>query len=446
MLLPLLTACEMKKDLFGGGVKEEAPSYDNLGLLDIEIQAEREAELRADGSVSVEESNTLKPDEFAIEIADSTGQVVKSFPSLAAMKEAGELLLPVGTYSVHAAYGSDVNAGFNSPYYAGDTELTITKDVTSNASVKCTMKNSRIQLQYSDDFKSTFQQWKVTLDDGSDTALYFTDQDSDEDIYWAFDEGVSQVRVNIQATTNDGNVVRDSRTFTKSMVTEGYGDVNSEDFTGGDALVLDFKPAAPSTPTTSQVTGINVSLFITFSEYKEQIQIPVSDKEIEQPSTPPSQPEGPSTPTTPEVAAPTISLPADFTYAISGNPAKPASADAVLNTPAGLKSALVKIETNNAAFTTTLQDAAFDQAGALLTGAELIGNQAMQNLFDSIGLKEADGTPKKTPVAGVTTYTFPIAAFFTFLDLFTGTHKFHLTLTDSNNQQVTKTLTVTITE
>ena len=89
MLLPLLTACEMKKDLFGGGVKEEAPSYDNLGLLDIEIQAEREAELRADGSVSVEESNTLKPDEFAIEIADSTGQVVKSFPSLAAMKEAG---------------------------------------------------------------------------------------------------------------------------------------------------------------------------------------------------------------------------------------------------------------------------------------------------------------------------------------------------------------------
>ena len=229
-------------------------------------------------------------------------------------------------------------------------------------------------------------------------------------------------------------------------MTEGYGDVNSEDFTGGDALVLDFKPAAPSTPTTSQVTGINVSLFITFSEYKEQIQIPVSDKEIEQPSTPPSQPEGPSTPTTPEVAAPTISLPADFTYAISGNPAKPASADAVLNTPAGLKSALVKIETNNAAFTTTLQDAAFDQAGALLTGAELIGNQAMQNLFDSIGLKEADGTPKKTPVAGVTTYTFPIAAFFTFLDLFTGTHKFHLTLTDSNNQQVTKTLTVTITE
>ena len=93
-----------------------------------------------------------------------------------------------------------------------------------------------------------------------------------------------------------------------------------------------------------------------------------------------------------------------------------------------------------------MQDAAVDQAGALLTGAELIGNQAMQNLFDSIGLKEADGTPKKTPVAGVTTYTFPIAAFFTFLDLFTGTHKFHLTRTDSNNQQVTKTLTVTITE
>ncbi|MGM9758773.1 MAG: hypothetical protein ACI30I_01490 [Parabacteroides sp.] len=117
-----------------------------------------------------------------------------------------------------------------------------------------------------------------------------------------------------------------------------------------------------------------------------------------------------------------------------------------MNTPAGLKSAKVKIETNNASFTTTLQDAAFDTPAALLTGAELIGNQAMQNLFNSIGLKEADGTPKKTPVAGATTYTFPIAAFFTFLDLFTGTHKFQLTLTDNNDQQVTKTLTATITE
>ena len=443
LLLTLLacSSCQLQDDLFG-----KKTETTELGSLELSVLANAPVSMTTKADAT--QGAAVNTDDFEVMIKgeEQTDGSVFSRQYSKVKEMPTTIQLAVGNYTVTSNTPGELKKRMSAPYYAGDTELTITKDVTSNASVKCTMKNSRIQLQYSDDFKSTFQQWKVTLDDGSDTALYFTDQDSDEDIYWAFDEGVAQVRVNIQATTNDGNVVRDSRTFTKSMVTEGYGDVNSEDFTGGDALVLDFKPAAPSTPTTSQVTGINVSLFITFSEYKEQIQIPVSDKEIEQPSTPPSQPEGPSTPTTPEVAAPTISLPADFTYAISGNPAKPASADAVLNTPAGLKSALVKIETNNAAFTTTLQDAAFDQAGALLTGAELIGNQAMQNLFDSIGLKEADGTPKKTPVAGVTTYTFPIAAFFTFLDLFTGTHKFHLTLTDSNNQQVTKTLTVTITE
>ena len=442
MLLALLacSSCQLQDDLFG-----KKTETTELGSLELSVLAN--APLSMTTKAEVTKGDAVNTDDFEVLIQgeEQTDGSVFSRQYSKVKEMPTTIQLAVGNYKITSNTPGELKKRMSSPYYAGDTELTITKDVTSNASVTCTMKNSRIQIQYSDEFKSTFQKWMVTMDDGSDSALGFTQDDAMEDIYWAFGEGVSQVRVNIQATTYDGNVVRDSRTFTKSMVTEGYGDVNSDDFTGGDALVLDFKPAAPSTPTTSQVTGINVSLFITFSEYKEQIQIPVSDKEVDQPTNPPSETEDPSDPNTPEVAAPTINLPADFTYSISGNPAKPANADAVLNTPAGLKSALVKIETNNAAFTTTLQDAAFDQAGALLTGAELIGNQAMQTLFDSIGLKESDGPPKQTPVAGGTTSTFPIAAFFTFLDLFTGTHKFHLTLIDSNNQQVTKTLTVTIT-
>lgn len=202
MLLPLLTACEMKKDLFGGGVKEEAPSYDNLGLLDIEIQAEREAELRADGSVSVEESNALKPDEFAIEIADSTGQVVKSFPSLAAMKEAGELLLPVGTYSVHAAYGSDVNAGFNSPYYAGDTTCVVLEKEVSKVVTKCVLQNKKVQFAVSDEFLSQFSSdYSIVVDNGLGVLTLTPEQ-----LGSAFFKNTGTLRFSLYATTYDGQV------------------------------------------------------------------------------------------------------------------------------------------------------------------------------------------------------------------------------------------------
>lgn len=202
MLLPLLTACEMKKDLFGGGVKEEAPSYDNLGLLDIEIQAEREAELRADGSVSVEESNTLKPDEFAIEIADSTGQVVKSFPSLAAMKEAGELLLPVGTYSVHAAYGSDVNAGFNSPYYAGDTTCVVSEKEVSKVVTKCVLQNKKVQFDVDEEFLSMFTpDYSIVVDNGLGVLTLTPEQ-----LGSAFLKNTGTLRFSLYATTYDGQV------------------------------------------------------------------------------------------------------------------------------------------------------------------------------------------------------------------------------------------------
>ena len=131
---------------------------------------------------------------------------------------------------------------------------------------------------------------------------------------------------------------------------------------------------------------------------------------------------------------------------MSGTPAKPASADAIMKASAGIKSALVRIVTDNEGFKATLQDAAFDEPGALLLGANLIGNQGIQNLFDSLELKEADGSAKKTPVEGATEYTFPIATFFNFLDIFAGTHEFYITLTDMNDKVVEKVLTITITE
>ena len=424
--------CQLQDDLFGKKTEKQ-----ELGTLELNVLAYSPASMSTKAD---ETSTSVDTRDFAVlikgeEQADGTAYE-QIYNKVAEMPAA--ITLPVGNYTVYAHTPGEMQKRMTKPYYAGNTTQSITKGITSNTNVKCTMQNSRIQIKYSDELKNNFTSWIVTMDDGTESVLSFDqDEDLSTPIYWAFGENVSQVRVNIRAVTKEGTTITDSRTFVKSMVTEGYGDVNSDNFVGGDALELDFKPST-SESTTGQVKGINISVYITLSEYKEQVMIPVSDKEEQNPSSP-------NNPSTPTVADPSIILPNNFTYSLSGNPAKPASADATLKTPAGLKSALVKIETNHAGFNNILQTAPFDTPGALLNGAELIGNLAMQDLFTRLELKEANGSNKQTPKAGATEYTFPISAFFTFLDMYAGTHKFQLTLTDANNKQVTATLTVTIT-
>lgn len=201
MLLPLFSACEMKKDLFGSN-NGDVLTYENVGLLDIEIEAEREAELESDRITTLEETDALKPEEFAIEIADSTGQVVKSFPSLAAMKEAGELLLPVGTYSVHAAYGADVNAGFNSPYYAGDTTCVIADRQVLKVLVRCVLQNKKVQFAVNEEFRSMFaSDYSIVVDNGTGILMLSKSQ-----LGSAFFKNTGALRFSLYATTYEGQV------------------------------------------------------------------------------------------------------------------------------------------------------------------------------------------------------------------------------------------------
>ena len=191
-----------------------------------------------------------------------------------------------------------------------------------------------------------------------------------------------------------------------------------------------------------QTTGsinIKIEASIIFDNKDEEVDIPVEDGDNG------NEPGG-NTPEPQPGNGPSVILPEDFTYSLSGNPAKPVSADAILKTPAGLKSAKVKISTDNKDFEKTLGDVPFDTPGALLSGAELIGNNGIQGLFDQIQLKDEEGQPKKTPVEKETEYVFPISAYFTFLDMYEGLHQFTITLIDVNGKTIEDTLTIKITK
>lgn len=423
-----LFSCQLQDDLWGKKSETE-----QVGVLQLQVEATAPASLSTKAD---ESSNAVNTSDFEVKVqgkADTdVKDVVRTYPRVSELPQ--EITLPVGDYIVSSHTKGELLRQMDAPYYAGEKDMKITEGTTQQATVKCTMQNSRIQMTYSAEFLNAFSKWSITITDQSNQAINFTEKETaPQPVYWYFEKETPSIKVHITATTKEGNTVSSEQVFSKSDASEKYPDVESNFFTGGDALIINLQP----TTDTNGKVKIGISVNIIFANYTEQVKIDVSDKE----------PETPTTPTTPETTEkPTITLPADFSYSKSDPTGKPASADAILKTPAGLKSAMVKIETDNPTFEKTLEIAAFDEPGALLKGTNLIDNKGIQDLFKSMKLKETDGSPKKTPQAGATTYTFPIGAFFNFLDMFAGTHKFQLTVTDNNDQQVTDTITITITE
>lgn len=421
-LLVGLASCEMREEILG---KKESQGS---GLLSLSVEAI---------APKVQTKSVVVTDNFAVSIvgvSDEVKDYTKDFDRVSDLPASIEL--PVGTYNVVSHTPGDLKKRMDHPYYLGDKDLLIEKNKDTQANVQCKMRNSRIQLNYSVEFLAAFQSWTITLDDGSGIA-YKVEHDNTIGTtpkvgYYAFEEnGAEYVTLNIRATTVTGNTITFSQPYYKADAETGYEEEDDPNFKGGDALIITLDPKAPDAPTSGTI-GIDVTVNVLFANSDTEVKIEVNDKN----QTPDPKPDPDPTPGEQE---PSMVLPAGGTYSATEIPV---DLNAILKTPAGLESAIVRIETDNANFEKTLQDVAFDKPGALLTGADLVGNNAMQTLFNGLG----GDNPKQTPQKGETEYEFPISAFSTFLGMFVGTHTFHIELTDVNGKGATGSLTLTITE
>lgn len=101
------------------------------------------------------------PKTIAVKIINSAGTVVKETQNLENDQEfKGNILLAPDTYTVTASSagwdGSD--SGFDVPYYAGSTEVTIKKNTLSQATITLTQANVKVTVNFSDNFRTYFTQ------------------------------------------------------------------------------------------------------------------------------------------------------------------------------------------------------------------------------------------------------------------------------------------------
>lgn len=427
-LLAGLSSCEMKDEILG-----KDPLTGDTGILSLYVETGKTTK-----------GTTDQVDQFPVTITGTDVEYTKKFDSYAELKQAGDVTLPVGTYTIEACSPGEFKSEMSEPFYGGKLEnVKIVKGQTAETSVVCTMQNVKISISFTEEFLATYQDWTITVTDKKQDGhikIYTkaADGETPAPVYWKMDESVETIYINGTAKTNGGEDVTISGTAKKSNLPE-YEEGDDTSFVGGDELKIEFSPVKVegSTPGVLE-EGIQITITLFNSEQDENVEIPVNPGtdggDTEEPGTGEDggdEGEG-------NEKAPTIDLPADFSYSASTGDGKPASADAWLKTPAGLKSAIVKIETTSPAFEATLEDV--DMGGNLLEGVELVNNTGIDDLFTGVGLED------RSPKPGVTEYKFPVGAFFTFLDMFTGEHKFHITLTDNEDVTVSDVLTITITE
>lgn len=419
-----LTSCELKNDLMGSLVDKG-----DMGALELGVSVKQPVSQR---STKAEVSTN----NFPITIQGTSSEVTDVVMEYGSLDEVpASIKVPVGQYTVSSHTPGDLEKKMTAPYYAGSTDITVSKDIASQVNVVCRMANSRIQMNYGEDFMEAFSSWTITIDDGTETALSYTESNlTPEPIYWHFGDNITSITVNIRAVTTQGNTVSERRVFKKSDASENYEE-EGDAFTGGDALEINMGTVTSST---GDLEGISITANITFEDEEEAVEIPTTDPDE------PTDPEEPGDGGEETGGAVTLKLPADVTYSIKAGDA-PSSADAYIASKAGLDKIIVTITAGNEAFQAILVDLTMDGQSFLAEngGVNLIDNSDFGNLVATVG--------SSAPTDGVTEYTFPIGAFFTFLDMTGATddgksHEFHITVTDKNGETASGVFKVTINE
>lgn len=429
-----LASCEMKEELWGGSESSDT-GFLNLGVAvnasqNVITKAEEDAE---DGVVDNGEQTgeAVSAADFPVSINGVTDPTYsKNFEAYADLEDQNPIELPVGEYTVTAHSNLELEPIMSVPFYEGTfKDLKVTKDITAEANVVCKMKNTRIKLNYTSDFTANFKTWTITMTDGSANILTFTDKDADAANpaakYWLISENVSQITINVRATNIDGEPVNETRTLTKPTGSD------SDYWTGGDALTVDINGVTPDPEDPNGVSGIDITVKVTFEEAEEDVEVPVT------PGTPGTGGDDDDNDPNPDAEKPTITFPQN-SYTLPADASK--NADAVIASTAegGIQSVVVKIAAGNTGFGALTPSLGFD------TGVELVGNTTLGPVISDIvsGLE--------MPQAGDTKYTFPVGGFFTILQGLGVTtdpngHVFDITVKDANGE-TSSSLSVKVTE
>ena len=417
-LCAILASCEMKNEIFGN---DNIPSETGWVELGVKVNNKTNVVVTR-GTIQGEE---VDPADFPVVFALNNSDYTKEFDTYENLLEEEKVELPVGNYTVSSHTPGTLTKRMDHPYYSGEENLTVSKDITSDATVTCTMQNSRILLTYDNTFTSKFKTWTITIDDGTNNILKYTEADGTnlQAVYWLFEKDCTAIKINISATTTSGATVTESRTITKP------DDATTDSWVGGDALTITMAPG-PDEETPTGVSGIIIDISAFFeTETNEIVEVPIEGEDTETP-TDPDEGEGDDTPAAPTLSGEYLNKTVDFDV-VEGADNFP-NVKIVMDVPEGIQSIIVKAVTDNTSLSSILNALGFG------SGVDLVETE-----LDALVFALGDNIPKR----GNSNYTFSVNGVISqALAANTGSHTFSVTVTDQNGTSASGTLSFNITD
>lgn len=137
-------------------IQEDGYGYLGIGRLDSDLS---ESIIVKAGDASAEDLV------FAVDVRDASGSVASAEDHRSVTTD-NPFVLRIGTYTVVASSGENLNAAFDAPYYEGTANVTISPDKMTTLDLTCSLANSLVTVEFPDDFGKNFTEYEVALTNG----------------------------------------------------------------------------------------------------------------------------------------------------------------------------------------------------------------------------------------------------------------------------------------
>ena len=171
-----------------------------------------------------------------VAILDENNEVAKSAEGVSLQTDdwdnsetlKGNIKLVEGNYTIvaHSANWDGSNSAFDAPYYAGSTTVTIRRNEANTASVKCTLANVKVTVNFDDNFKKYFESAKAEVTSAMTgvTARTFVMGQTTGSAYFPVANLSLKVTVNNDATKSQTNEVTDVKARDHIIVNYSVGE------------------------------------------------------------------------------------------------------------------------------------------------------------------------------------------------------------------------------
>lgn len=109
---------------------------------------------------------------LAVAILNATEDTIKYIADFEAEKASEGILLDAGSYQVVVASGKKDSAAWELPNFYGKTACEIKANQVTSAKVTCKIANTKVTVDYSDDFKKYFADYSTTVSNSSGSLTY----------------------------------------------------------------------------------------------------------------------------------------------------------------------------------------------------------------------------------------------------------------------------------